>query len=349
MKIITVTFHAAHNYGAVLQAYALQRYIKNTVPDEDVFCLDYRPDFLVPKLIHRRDNENFVKWVLHNVIAYPSRKKRASGFNAFINSRIRMIDFHNAELEQPAVFIVGSDQVWNKNITGNNFDDVYFLSFSASPYKYSYAASMGNNDKDEKCCLEIKEKLKHFSKVGVRELQLYDSLKKSGVGNIYLNVDPVFLLDKTDYLKIAELPEYKNYILVYTLETDVNMVTNAINRVKKIYPDAKIISIGSFNNIYKADIHYKSATPEQYLGLIAHAQCIISNSFHALAFSVVFDRDLVYIPLNNGRGGRIDTLLALAGIKDNERIKSKNDKTLLNQTISDSKKYIQAIISECIQ
>lgn len=339
MNVYTITFHSAHNYGAVLQAYALQKYLKMIKKDGVVACVDYRPDYTIPHIIHRRSNENPIKWTAHNAIALPSRIKRKNGFNHFIDKYISIVSLNEAKGDKTAVLIAGSDQIWNKKITGGQLDPMFIFDEFSSEFKYSYAASIGSSQTED--VVEVGNKLKDLKFIGIREEDTVNVLRDLGYANVILNVDPVFLLEAEDYKSIEKQLQSSDYIFVYTLETSVNEVKNKIQDAKIKYPGCKVVSLGSFKNIYGSDVHYKTATPEEFLGLIIHAKCVITNSFHVTAFSVMFDKPVSSIPLRNGRGGRIETLLKIVNHQGDF---SEYDKTNLNTLIHDSKQYLQRII-----
>lgn len=83
--IITATF-LTHNYGAVLQAFALQRYIMESTGEKEVYCLDYKPEYLISHLIHKRNGENLIKWIAHNAITLPYRKKDKMNLKVLLNN-----------------------------------------------------------------------------------------------------------------------------------------------------------------------------------------------------------------------------------------------------------------------
>ncbi len=339
MNVYTITFHSAHNYGAVLQAYALQNYLIKINKDGLVACIDYRPDYTIPHIIHNRENENLIKWIAHNAITLPSRIQRKLGFDRFIEKNLSVVSLSDARTDNTAVLIAGSDQIWNKEITGGHLDSTFAFYDFSSKYKYSYAASIGSSKAED--IDEVAKEIKDLKYIGVREEDTVKELRNLGFENVVLNVDPVFLLEKEDYQAIVKPPIISGYIFVYTLETSVSDVKSKIKDAKKKYPDCKIISLGSYKNLYGSDIHYKTATPEEFLGLIMFAKCVITNSFHVTAFAVMFDKPIASIHLRNGRGGRIENLLNLIDFREDF---SSYAKTSLITLIHDSKKYLQWIL-----
>lgn len=337
-KIITVTFHSAHNYGAVLQAYALQQYIRKNYQQFETACLDYQPEYLKSQLIVRAPEENFFKSVAHNIVTFRSRYLRKRSFDRFISKHITTIKPSKELDSKDNIFIVGSDQVWNRDITNKQLDDVYCLRTIGKAKKASYAASVGN--KDFEAHKQLAMVIKSFDKIGVREEYSKKLLEQAGASNIHVNVDPVFLLNREEYDKIAVKRLNCEYVLVYTLETN-DEVRKKIQQFKGKY---KTVSIGSYRNLYGTDIHFSSISPEEYLGLIQGAKYIFTNSFHMVAFSIIFERDFEYIPLHNGRGVRIENILSLIELNGYVCDVSIDRKKVLEPYVNSSKNWIREII-----
>lgn len=336
-KIYTLTFHAADNYGAVWQAFALQYYLKTLGVKTQ--CIDYKPNYFDYNVFSLSKNKATIKNIIQTVITLPTRIIRRIYFYKFRKAYIDLYSSPDYRKDINAVFIVGSDQVWNKCITGGELDANFFLEGVLSSKKYSYAASIGYDTIHN--IQEVYEKLTNFRGIGVRELSVYEILSTKNDNRIIWNVDPVFLLSSDVYLNMTNYRVRDKYVLIYTLETNITGVRDVIKKYKSTH---KVISIGSFRNIYGSDVHYRCASPIDFIGLISNADVVISNSFHTVAFSIIFNRTIEYIPLKNGRGGRIQTLFSLIGNEGNFCISSKCDKTQLNQLIKNSKNYLERII-----
>lgn len=338
--IITVTFHCAHNYGAVWQADALQAYLKSISRDE-VECLNYRPSYLSPRLFTINSKDGFVLSIIRSFFAFPTRYLRYVRFNRFIKHNIcqtKSSNFIDYDLDNN-ILIAGSDQIWNKDITGNKFDEIYFLRPFTKARKYSYAASLGSNDFDS--ISENVVQLKSFTKIGVRELSLLRSLEAQGLSNVYLNVDPVFLMDYSFYSKSLRPINYSRYVLVYTLENS----SEVKKRVQELKNHYYTISIGTMRNQYHTNKHYSCASPETFISLIANADYVISNSFHTIAFSIIFGKPFEYIKLKNGRGTRIESLMSILGVEGNVCMDTKDRKDKMDSLISESKDFLKNIIN----
>ncbi|WP_019230336.1 polysaccharide pyruvyl transferase family protein [Sedimentibacter sp. B4] len=314
MKVITLTTHSAHNHGAILQAYALQKFLKLNSCEAKI--LDYRPEYLIKPIINFDKNSNFTKQLIINIIAFRSRLSRKQKFESFTN---KYLDLEQAEYDingelveiDADAYIVGSDQIWNQDIT-RGIDANFFLRFVKKSKKISYAASFGKDSISEefKCISDFLESFDHLS---VREESGKKILNELGYHNVHVTLDPVFLLDINEYNGILAAPKFENYILIYTLENNEEVNTLA----KKIAKDKRmnIVSIGSYRNQYNSDIHIRDTGPEEFLGLIRNSSYVITNSFHAIAFSIIFNKQFSYVRLRNNRGTRIENLLRLISLE----------------------------------
>ena len=334
--IYTLTFHAADNYGAVWQAYALQTYLKNK--GVITSCIDYRPAYFDNNIFSLGGKRIGIKTIVQLIITLPTKWLRKRAFKKFRKQNLQICSMNSVIQGADTGFLVGSDQVWNKSITGNVVDPFFTLENIISDNKYSYAASIGQETQER--VTEVYDHLHCFKSIGVREKVTYDLLRKLDAHRIYWNIDPVFLLDKSDYTKFVSPIQNKPYVLVYTLETNYD-VSNILKQYKRTH---RVITIGSFKNIYGGDTHYRCASPEKFITLISSADTVISNSFHTISFSIIFGKKIVYIPLKNGRGGRIETLLSLLNASGNYCDTSTSDKSQLERLITDSKNYINSIL-----
>jgi hypothetical protein len=225
-------------------------------------------------------------------------------------------------LESQAIYIVGSDQIWNDEIT-NGLDGNYFLDFVKHSKKTSYSASFG---KEEITCdkEKIVNYLESFDCIAVRESSGKKILQELGFDDVKVTLDPVFLLDKLDYKMLSEKPTFSDYLLIYTLENNENII-QAARKISK-EKNLKIVTIGSYLNRYKSDIHLRSTGPKEFLGLIDNAEYILTNSFHAVCFSIIFEKQFTYIDLNNNRGTRIENILNVCKLS-NRKLSKLNDHT----------------------
>lgn len=324
MKIGVITFHCVHNYGAMLQAYALCKYIN----EQGLNCetIDYRPNYLylyydrisivrLYKYFIETDRDNTLKAILKTIKHYKRRcykDKRWRKFNHFLefiinkskNKYIKKQELHKTNYD---VIICGSDQIWNSYYT-NGIKPEYFGSFATKSKKViSYAASNG------KSFFPIEEKaivnnlLNNFTSISVREEGLQSFLIKETNKNISLVCDPVFLISKKAWESLIIPPQHRKYLLIYTFDEDNTIYDVALQYAKKL--KLSIIQITDKKRNINKNIHQETQVgPLEFLGYIYHANYICTSSFHGVAFSIIFNKQFLCFP-HKKFGERTQTLL----------------------------------------
>ncbi|MDN0051662.1 polysaccharide pyruvyl transferase family protein [Bacteroides caecigallinarum] len=317
MKIGILTFHCAHNYGAVLQCYALQETLKDMGFDVEV--IDYRPFFIrydkyinIKNIRNRRGIINKIKYLLKGIIKIPKQVLRYNAFDKFIRKRLLLSEHNNDYSFIPDkydVYIIGSDQVWNNRIT-NGYHLPYFAHFNfvKGNRKYiSYAASMETNKINDE---SIKDLLLQFNHISVRETNLVDILQPYYPKKIYNVLDPTLIVNLNIWNKICVKPKYSNkYVLVYQAITE-NYTKHIANEIAKQL-NVSVIEIYSYVDYLNKKNSFQCATPEEFLGWFKFAECIITTSFHGTAFSIIFNKPFYTIELNSDWNSRTYSLLNL--------------------------------------
>ena len=332
MKIGILTFHCAHNYGAVLQCYALQEMLKNM--GHDVEIIDYRPEYLLAPYrkfsVSRFRYGNLwliTKACIREFLLLVKRIRRYNAFQTFINKRFNLSSLVKGKAIPSIydVYIIGSDQIWNPSIT-KGFDPVYFayFDFKKGIKKYiSYAASMETKELDEEAKKYCEKALMNFDAVSVRETQLKTLLQPLTGKNIELVLDPTLLADKKIWDAIAVRPNVnKKYILVYQVRYNVNTIRIARQLAKDI--DAEVIEITAFPRICFSNKSKQCESPEKFLGWIKNADCVVTTSFHGAAFSVIFNRPFYCIKLDDDSDTRSASLLKSIRLENRLIDKSEN-------------------------
>ena len=320
MKIGILTFHIAQNYGAVLQCYALQETLKSL--GHEVEVIDYRPDYLVIPYkwfdIHHFISKNpitFCKKLFSETSMLRCRYLRYTAFRNFCihNLNLSAKVLNRRIPEKYDVYIMGSDQIWNPKIT-HGFDSVYFgyLGFSKGNKKYiAYAASMEAKEIDQQSQNFYKSALNNFNAISVRENQLGILLKPLTDKNVEVVIDPTLLADSNVWTKIIKKPTInQKYVLVYQTRVHDRTLQIANNVAKQI--GATVIEVASY--IYKSKHVLQTVSPEEFLGLVKYASCIVTTSFHGTAFSVIFKRPFYCLRLTDGRDTRSESLLTSIGL-----------------------------------
>lgn len=312
-KIGIITFHRAHNYGAMLQAYALQN--KITRMGHEVKIIDYR-DKNIEVLYKILKFGNF-KRAISSILNFATNNNRYKSFNDFLMNNMRLSKSYSLEqLKKEApkydIYIAGSDQVWNTDIT-IGLSDAYTLNFGSKSIKrISYAASIGkSNIESEK---EIyKQKLKNIDNISVREESGKNILEPILEKEIDVVLDPTLLLTRKEWEEVIQdtKQEEQKYILVYVVEPDDEYVKVVNYLAKKT--KLGVIHFGK-KNIYNNTIRSAYTNgPLDFIKLIKNAEYVICTSFHATVFSIIFNKKFFVIP-HKTTGARVTNLLSKLGI-----------------------------------
>lgn len=339
MRIAVLTLKLSTNFGGVLQAYGLQKLLSRMGHD---VCLLQGPDpKALPsvKTLARRTLKKIL--VDRRTIVFYERemsgiRKNLADFIASNMKTRRISSLADAGAEGYDAYIVGSDQVWRKPYFTDNWDSPMrdaFLAFVQSPKakKIAYAPSFGQDNVSEysaKDIAECREALGQFDAVSVRESSGIDICRKEFGREAVQVVDPTMLLEKADYVAIAEKASPSpGRLLSYILDT------NPAKR-KKVAHIAGILGLDTFSsNLLGGPSQSSSPSIESWLRGFMDAEYVVTDSFHACVFSIIFEKP--FIVLGNERRGlaRIESLLKSFGI-DNRLVCSTDDiNAILRQDI----------------
>lgn len=315
MKIGIVTFQKYNNYGAVLQCYGLQYVLKKLghIPE----FVDYKCDYIEKpyRLVNLKKKGifNYIYGVI-GYICYLPRKKKFSKFREKMTYSKRMTreEIQKVSLDYDA-YITGSDQVWNHKLT--NGDTTYFLDFDKEKKKYSYAASMGEVDLSTTDKESHKKLLSDFSGILVRETMCAEYVNDILGLQAETVLDPTLLLDKEDWEAVCSTKKAKgDYILVYQLGISPRVV-NYVRKLKKetgLRVEYVPFPLGSFLSA-KCNV---AAGPQEWLSLIKNAKYVVTDSFHGIAFSVIFNKQFWVEVSGHHRNRRAEDFLKLLGLED---------------------------------
>ena len=314
-----LTFHNACNYGAFLQAKALQDKLEE-YPDTTAYIIDYKNKKVVEdySLAGVFNLKNGLKTTILKTLRLKDIIKRNRIFAKFQKETFKLIDFDDTrKIEKLHKVSVGSDQVWGPHIT--DADDTYFLPFAKPSQRVSYAASAGRIDDGFDDGL-FKRMLGDFSAISVREAELKDRLCANELNkDISVVLDPVFLKSKEKWEAYAEKDKAypKEYILIFLMGV-TKQADYIVNRALEIgqQQGVEVILLGDQERWYKYRNvkHFGVASPKQFVNLISNAKCVFTNSFHATAFSIILNTPF-YIEMNIKNNGRLKSLLGLTGLE----------------------------------
>ena len=315
MKIKTITCHHVYNHGALLQAYALIEFLKGEGHEASI--IDYRPQYLDGhfKLWRSDSRHNRIglgwAYVLAKLPGRICALKRKKAFDTFFDHYMSVTErvYHSIDelRDNPPeadLYIAGSDQIWNTDFKNGN-DASFYLSFG-NCHKISYAASFATSKLHDGTEDFVKKELKNFDAISVRENSGKIILNQLGF-NGEVVVDPVFLITKERWDKIAtEYCRDMEYVLVYDFENneDIQKLAQRYARLNH----CKIFSIGPYHMDYP-DKCFLNYGPDTFVGLIRNAQCVFSNSFHASAFSLIYNTPFFIVNRKDGLNNRMSDLL----------------------------------------
>lgn len=315
MKIGILTFHCAHNYGAVLQAYGLLEFLKSQ--GHEVHIIDYRPMILIaPYRIFHWNTLFYPKAFLSKLLLLPSAWLRSQRFDRFIQNRLCVdsLALENMQNDYDA-FVFGSDQIWNPKIL-QGFDPVYFGKFKAASAKklIAYAASLGKKELTDDEKNYFKEALKSFQAISVREYSLKQLLSPLTDKPIQTVADPTLLLEQSYWEKMAVKPNLRRpYVLVYQVVHDPNTMRIARHLASQI--GGEVVELKAKLSLTNQS-RYQIASPEAFVGYFKYATCVVTTSFHGTAFSIIFKRPFYTLKLNTPADARSEALLAQLALSE---------------------------------
>lgn len=325
MKVGILTFHDACNYGAVLQAYALSQWLKMNKIDVEI--IDYQSVVFNKYKTFRTHLYKQAPYMLGvDVIKYFGKKKRNKNFTVFKNNYLpvsREKYYLNEDFtgitDKYDYFICGSDQVWNPELT-KGCDPVYFLDFvTDNKKKIAYAPSVALKKLNEFQIAKMAGYLSSFDSLSIREKEAIDILQPYCARKIIQTCDPVFLPESNVYDNICSNKyDGKKFIFLYIVGRAVTF-KNVISYAEKLSKGRGIELFylidgdKALYKIYGTDVF--GCSPSDFLSLIKNAAFVISNSFHATAFSIIFAKQF-FTFLKDGTGSRMVNLLNAFNLND---------------------------------
>lgn len=313
MKIGILTFHRAHNYGAVLQCYALQEELKRM--GHNVQIIDYRQPY-IERFYKPYDTRRMLfyfkkgKSVLWYIRMIPTRILKKRNFERFVSKYLNISNRCNRN-NVPTdydVYLIGSDQLWGLNCLGGHKDDIYLGKFiknkDAKVIGYAISTNMAS-------LIKIQEEgfdnyVLNFSLLSMREQFAVDFIKQHTTICPQMCLDPTLITEKSIWEPfINNKWEKENYILMYQVRKPQNDKKYLERKANKIAKELGCKVIDTTSMTYPV---------EEFISLIRFAKFIITTSFHATVFSIIFEKKFYSIKLNDGRDARYENLLNLLGI-----------------------------------
>lgn len=340
MRIAIITIHNSSNYGANLQAYALQKYLMNIGYNAEIVNYDNKHMSKGLDLIRFGFNKYEIYYFLLDLKNIFKRKNMIKKFNEFSKKYLNLSQLYTKEeliqkkYKDVDCYISGSDQIWNPYVTEGKVDSVYFCCMAKKNERViSYASSCGGYDfNNEEYNEQIKQQLEKYYRISTRENNYIKKLSYLTNKNITKVLDPVFLLYKDDWISALNISkQYKKpYILIYAMAKH----NKIINLVTEYYKNSNYDIIMINEPMFKQkNIHYViDAGPREFVELFYNADRIVTNSFHGLAFSLIFQKQFSVI--NNARNmNRIYDLLNEVGAMESLSEEDNLKETIINYDI----------------
>lgn len=319
-----LTYHSGYNYGACLQAFALQTTLKTFGYDSEI--INFEPEIFVASREMFSRKPRRLKEIIKNITRIPywsSLHKREEMFDNFTFDVLKSTPRYKTEREvidhatDYKCIICGSDQIWNlsKIHDAPAANPIFFLNFPKHQRRISYAASFASWVKDApQHEAEFLPWLKLFDRIAVREKSGVEYVKSLGL-DCELTLDPTVLLDKEDYDKICSKRLIKEkYICMFGWNTNNDLVAAA----KKI---SKELGLPVYNivppprKMFCGIPRKLDVGPCEFLSMIKHAEFVVTNSFHGTAFATTYEKPYVSI-VTEKADTRMQSLLEQLGLSD---------------------------------
>jgi hypothetical protein len=299
--IAILTFHCANSYGAVLQTYALCTYLRKK--SYKVRIINLRPPAITGVSVFRPGS-------LVSAIFFNYFERKHFKFFPCIYRKV-----HELNKKPPIAdcYIVGSDQVWNPEIT-KEYQLHYFFDFVPEGKRLiSYAASFGKDtfEKDVKHKNKIRELLKKFHAISIRESSGVKICKNLIDIDVEETVDPTLII--SDYSEITGSVKEEKHIVCFKLNKDngfyemVRIIGDKLNMPVKILDSSR--SVQGVKAIPKP-------TVKRWLKTLKSAAFVVTDSFHGVAFSIIFKKNFIVVPANILRFTRIKNILSHLSLED---------------------------------
>lgn len=319
MKIGIITFSCSHNYGAQLQCYGLQQFLKGL--GHEVYVIDYRPQYKLNWYkkwnIHYWLSKNPIKCVdrlITEIKVKHTRIKRWNKIHKFSTEHLNLYPYvKGSSFKEFDLMMIGSDQVWNPKLTGGYYDGMFYgVGFECAVA--SYAAS--SKEVTARDLAYLRDKLRHFVGISVREDSFREKLISISDKEIHTVLDPTLLAGETIYDSLTtDTFGQSEYMIVYEVKRDkvTREIASRISqklglKVIEISPEPLLSSSSEFELM-------QTASPQEFVNLFKYASFIVTSSFHGLAFSILYKKQFYAIKKGTLADDRLGSLLNKLGLE----------------------------------
>lgn len=337
-KVTVITLQNVRNYGSVLQAVATQHVFKEIGCEVD-FINYVREDF---SSIKARINTwckgmNPIKKFIIGFLLLPTFKRQNRLFSKFLKQNLNVQDkiycteedFKSFSIVSD-IYCTGSDQTWNSNWNHGILPPLFLSFVPNNVKKIAYAASIGKTKLDEDELEPTLNFLKRYSAISVREMSAKEILEKQlGLLSVTHVLDPTLQVDRDFWMRfvgtsICEKP----YVLIYQLNSNAQFDAYASEYAKR--KGCRLVRFCTrYDQMFKSG--HAELVPEitDFIRLIAFAETVITDSFHATAFSINLNTNFISIYPSEFEG-RLASILKLVGL-ENRHLVSYDDFSFVNK------------------
>lgn len=334
MKIDLITLHAVQNYGSVLQAFATQEILKQK--GCDVTIINYvRENVRKENIMNTWAGKNIIK----KIIIWPTIKKWNKIFGEFHNENLNLTkeiyttkeDFKKYPLKADA-YCTGSDQVWNSKWNRGIISELYLSFVSKNKFKFSYSASFGQSTISQEEIIHTKKYINQYNFISVRESTGKNIIENQyGYSKATHLIDPTLAMPAEFWRKYSTNRKIKGkYILIYNLNRSSEFDKYAVKLAKKT--GLKLVRFCTrYDQFYRVGKSMLIPEVFDFISLIDNAKYVLTDSFHATAFSLNLNTEPICI-YPNEFGGRIESFLSLVDSLQ-RHINDYNDFDVINRPV----------------
>lgn len=364
-KKIALISVKTHNYGSLLQTYALQKFLNNQEINNEIIAYREKNIF---RQIYRLCQISFLivysKGLFRNVYLrffqpdlYKKLKIRACEFNGFISKKLvfsKPFEGRKSLVKSAnnyTAFILGSDQVWHPD---NMRMDYYNMNFvPAAIPKVAYAPSFGVSKIPEAQRVNTIKYLNRIKHISVREQSGKDIVFKLTGKMVQVVCDPTLLIDKDEWdgLKGDNRIIEQKYIFCYFLGNN-SLHREFTNRLKK-HTGLQIVTLPHMHEYVPGDDTFGDIAPfnigpSEFINLISNAEYVLTDSFHGTIFSIIYSKNFYTLDRfdenkSSSTNTRIDSILSLLNIKGRKINGNEQLEDVLNKSIDYKDVYVRLI------
>lgn len=342
-KIGIITYHNVLNYGAYLQVYSLQNFLKKK--NYEVEIINYKSLRFIIYEFRSLFSKDLIKSFcqLINYFKFFIYRKKINKSNFFLKKN--KIPYSKYDL-----IIFGSDEIWNYKNPLIGYDDLYFGK-NCKTRKISYAVSFGTIEKIEKDKSEVLSNLNNFQSITVRDINSKNIIENELKRQTEIVLDPVLIYDFREEIGFkTKYTNLKKQIVVYGHHFKNEEIDKICKYAKE--NNKKLVSLGYYHKW--CDFNYPFIRPFELLKIFTNSSCVFTNMFHGAIFSIKFDVSF-YLLFDEYRNNKLDYLTQLFNlkkvtIKDEFNIQNLNNtkikRNILEERIVRSKQLLIDEINE---